>query len=830
MQITCLGASRAVSPGSSFLLDNGNKYLIDCGLFQGGKQIEALNHKPWPFDPQELSAVFLTHAHIDHCGRLPKLVKDGFRGKIYCTLPTAELCKILLLDSAHIQEMDAEWLTRKNRRGGEGEVKPLYTVEDAAACSPLFEPVEKDEPMSLNGDLKVSFRTSGHILGAASLEVWSGTGQDTRKIVFSGDVGYRDQLIVQDPESISAADILFVESTYGNRNHKSFEESRKELLEAIHFSYNHHEKVIIPAFAVERTQELLYIIGEFFRQKLIPPMPVYVDSPLAIAATDIFRRMKEFYDVQTRAIINGGNDPFNFPELVFSKSSQESIAINDHTGPAIVIAGNGMCTAGRIKHHLKHNIWRPGSSVVIVGFQAEGTLGRRLIEGAQFVKVLGERVAVRAKVFTIGGFSAHADRAHLLEWIGHFKQPGMQVYVVHGEPRASEEFAENADEPPGVPGHRAIHRRRGYMGSHPSCRPGRRKTGSTAAADQRDPSKGGTNQDSSGTVPGSIAAGSAAAGRFRSFRTGKPAGGYSAEHHGKNRNAPPGTFQERSLEMSGNGGGKGAASETRTAPPVQSLIMFLQVHLDRSERPLGGRDEMFIDFLPAQVFTQVEFLPVHLVDFAPRSRQEDLGGSQILVGNVREQGRFGPSARDVAYVSGRRAEVSYFAREIGPVMVVKPRIGEEQAFVADFPRIGDTHHVLAPVCLLPCLGKEEVPGDRHEEGPQHGPEVFEEGKGNSPYGNPGLEVGHAVQGIVNPEVPLVAVHISMVGGRIPEHGMFRKSLVQPVPEVFHQKKFRLRDKFLIELDFGIAPSRSISEPHPRRREPCPSQTPSGPRF
>ncbi len=441
MQITCLGASRCVT-GSSFLLDNGSRYLVDCGLFQGGKQMEALNHKEWPFDPRDLSAVFLTHAHIDHCGRLPKLVKDGFKGKIFATLPTAELCKILLLDSAHIQEMDAEWMTRKNRREGEGDVAPLYTVDDATACFPLFEPVEKDRPISINNNLKVSFRIAGHILGASSLEMWSGTPPKSYKVVFSGDIGYRSQLIVQDPEWISTADTLFVESTYGNRNHKSFEESRKELLAAIRFSYDHHEKVIIPAFAVERTQELLYVIGGFFREKLIPRMPVYVDSPLAIAATDIFRRMKDFYDDQTRAILDSGHDPFDFPELILTRSSQESMAINQVTGPAIVIAGNGMCTAGRIKHHLKHNIWRSGCSVVIVGFQAEGTLGRRLVEGAEFVKILGERVAVKAKIFTIGGFSAHADQSHLLEWIGHIKRPGMQVYVIHGEQRVSEQFAE----------------------------------------------------------------------------------------------------------------------------------------------------------------------------------------------------------------------------------------------------------------------------------------------------------------------------------------------------------------------------------------------------
>ena len=440
MRITCLGAARCVT-GSCFLLDNGNKYLIDCGLFQGGKQMDALNHRDWAFDPGEISAVFLTHSHIDHSGRLPKLVRDGFMGKIYATQPTAELCRILLLDSAHIQEMEAEWRSRKNRRQGEYDVQPLYTVADATACSPLFEVVSPNEQIRINHDLTVCFRNAGHILGSSILEIWSGPPGETHKVVFSGDIGSRDQLIVEDPDVITDADTLFMESTYGNRNHKSFEESTKELREAILYSHRHKEKVIVPAFAVERTQELLYIIGGFLRKKMIPSMPVYVDSPLAIAATKIFRRMSEFYDSETHEIINSGHHPFDFPELILSRSAQESMAINQTRGTAIVIAGNGMCTAGRIQHHLKHNLWRPGASLVIVGFQAMGTPGRKIIEGAKSIKVFGERVVVRARLFTIGGLSAHADQSELIEWLSHFRNPRMQVNVIHGEEAVSEAFA-----------------------------------------------------------------------------------------------------------------------------------------------------------------------------------------------------------------------------------------------------------------------------------------------------------------------------------------------------------------------------------------------------
>jgi metallo-beta-lactamase family protein len=452
MQITSFGAARCVT-GSCFLLDSGKKYLIDCGLFQGGKEMERLNRDPWGFNPAEVSALFLTHAHIDHCGRLPKLVRDGFRGRIYATLPTAELTKILLLDSAHIQEVEAELQTRKNRRRGNLEITPLYTAADAEACFPLFEVVPMDDLISIDDGLRVCFRNAGHILGSSILEVWNGPPAAEYKVVFSGDLGRKDQLIVQDPQSIFTADALFMESTYGNRNHKSMEESRTELLEAICYSYQHREKVIIPAFAVERTQELLYVIGEFFRDGLIPSMPVYLDSPLAIAATEIFRRMRDYYDEAATAIVNSGRDPFAFPQLVVTRTAEESAAINQSSGPAIVIAGNGMCTAGRIKHHLKHNLWRPGASIVIVGFQAAGTLGRGLVEGDRTVKVYGEKIVVRAKVFTIGGFSAHADQSLLLEWLSHFQNRNMQVFVVHGEANVSLSFASLVTERFGFPTH-----------------------------------------------------------------------------------------------------------------------------------------------------------------------------------------------------------------------------------------------------------------------------------------------------------------------------------------------------------------------------------------
>ncbi|MDR3569194.1 MAG: MBL fold metallo-hydrolase [Syntrophobacteraceae bacterium] len=440
MQITCLGASRCVT-GSNFLIDNGRKYLVDCGLFQGGGQMERLNHGPWGFNPSQIEALFLTHTHIDHSGRIPRLVKDGFRGKIYATGPTVELARILLLDSAHIQEMEARWQGIKNKRRGESAVEPLYRIEDAQACLPLFVAVKEDEVLPIDPDLTVAFHNAGHILGSSLLEITGKGPEGDKRIVFSGDLGYIGHMILRPPAILTRADVLFIESTYGNRNHKTIEASEQELLKAIRYSFEHGEKVLIPAFAVERTQELLFMIGKFFREKLIPPMPVYLDSPLAIAATAIFRQMGQYYDSKTRAAMEAGNDPFDFESLVSTRSTEESIEINKRPGPAIVIAGNGMCSAGRIRHHLKHNLWRPGCSLVIPGYQAAGTLGRSLVEGARMVKILGERVIVRAKIFTIGGLSAHADQNGLIEWLGHFKNPAMRVYVIHGESTISEEFA-----------------------------------------------------------------------------------------------------------------------------------------------------------------------------------------------------------------------------------------------------------------------------------------------------------------------------------------------------------------------------------------------------
>lgn len=451
VRVTCLGGAGVVT-GSSYLVETpgGGKVLVDCGLFQGGRRMESYNWGDWGFDPKAVDALFLTHAHIDHSGRIPKLVKDGFKGRIITSPPSAELSRIMLLDSAHIQEMDAEWQNRKNKRQNRGEVLPLYTTTDAEKSLELFEPQERDRIITLNSGIKARLRNAGHILGSSILELWLGEGDEEVKVVFSGDLGKKEQLIVRDPHEIFAADYLFVESTYGNRLHRNIEESKDELLEAISYAHGNGEKVLIPAFAVERTQEIIYVLAEFQRAGLLPDMPVYLDSPLAIKATEIFRKNKAYYDDEASAIVDKGLDPFNMPNLKFTQSTQESIRINEQAGPAIVIAGNGMCTAGRIKHHLKHNLWRPGASLVIVGFQAHGTTGRRIIEGEKRVRIFRENVAVRAKVFTIGGFSAHGDQADLIGWIGNFVESGPRVFVVHGETAARDMLAAKIGEVHGL--------------------------------------------------------------------------------------------------------------------------------------------------------------------------------------------------------------------------------------------------------------------------------------------------------------------------------------------------------------------------------------------
>jgi metallo-beta-lactamase family protein len=443
VKVTCFGAAGSVT-GSNYLVETsrGKSLVVDCGLFQGNKEMEDRNWEPWGYDPKGIKNLLLTHAHIDHSGRIPKFVRDGFTGKIVTSPPSAELCEVMLMDSAHVQEMEAEWRTRRNRRRDRKHVEPLYTTQDAQESLRYLVPTESDRIIDLEPGIRARLLTAGHILGSCVVELWIEDQGKTTKVVFSGDLGKQDPLIVNDPVEIEEADYLFIESTYGNRLHRTLEESKAEFLDAIDYAVSHNEKVIVPAFAVERTQEILYLLGEFSRAGRLPNIPIFLDSPLAIKATEIFRRNKKYYDEEAQAIIGRGLDPFDMPNLRFTPTSSESMKINQVRGPAIIISANGMCTAGRILHHLKHNIWRQGASIIIVGFQAQGSIGRKIVDGAKTVTLFGEKIAVRAKVFTIGGLSSHADQADLLAWVGHLaKKSTPKVFIIHGEPTSSEALA-----------------------------------------------------------------------------------------------------------------------------------------------------------------------------------------------------------------------------------------------------------------------------------------------------------------------------------------------------------------------------------------------------
>lgn len=442
MKVKFMGAARTVT-GSCFILETGGRrFAVDCGMHQGNAEIERRNWEVDIYEPERIDFFLITHAHIDHSGLLPRMVKQGFRGKIYATVPTVELLKIMLMDSAHIQEMEAIWKSRKRLRHGGKKVGPLYTKKDAEAAFPLMVPVAYDEIFEPLPGLRVNFKDAGHILGASLIEIGGESGGRPLKLVFSGDIGRPAQLLMEDPSTVEWADFLFMESTYGNRNHRDEDASLDELAEAIDYSFKNAEKVIIPAFAVERTQEIMYCLYLLSKDGRLPPdMPVYLDSPMAIAVTEIVRHHTDYLDEETRQLIQKGEDPLRLPQIRFTPSTEESMAINSLSGPAIVISASGMADAGRIKHHLKHNLWREGASIVFVGFQAQGTTGRKIVDGAEKVRIFQEEVNVKARVYTINGFSAHAGQTQLLDWLSHFRNPAMQVFLVHGEHAAQQVLA-----------------------------------------------------------------------------------------------------------------------------------------------------------------------------------------------------------------------------------------------------------------------------------------------------------------------------------------------------------------------------------------------------
>jgi metallo-beta-lactamase family protein len=442
MQITFCGAAGTVT-GSSYLVETrSGKFLVDCGMFQGSKEIRQLNHHEFIFNPGALDFVLLTHAHIDHSGLIPKLCKAGFKKGIYATKATVDLCGIVLPDSGHIQEMEIEWRNRKHQRAGVPLEEPLYTAAEALQCLKQFKAKQYKEEFIPMPGVRVRFFDAGHILGSSIIEVLVTEDGVTTKIVFSGDLGQKDQPIIQDPASVQDADYLLIESTYGNRLHEDQDQKVDLLRKIIIESVNSGGNLVIPAFAVGRTQDLLYYIKGLLRTGKIPRVPVYIDSPMAVSVTEIYRNNPDCYDAETRQLFAAHESPFEFPNLHFIRSAEESKQLNATAKGAIIISANGMCEAGRILHHLKHNLWRPTSHILFVGYQAEETLGRRLLEGAKVVKIMGEEVNVQARIHSIAGFSAHADQAGLIDWLAGFSKKPRGLFIVHGENIAQKEFAD----------------------------------------------------------------------------------------------------------------------------------------------------------------------------------------------------------------------------------------------------------------------------------------------------------------------------------------------------------------------------------------------------
>lgn len=450
MNIQFLGAARVVT-GSCFLLTTNNyKILIDCGLFQGSKNLEKLNYREFQFNPADIDFLLLTHAHIDHSGRIPKLVKEGFKGKIVCTKATSDLCEIMLLDSGHIHESDAKWENKKRSRAGKPLIEPLYTVQDASASLKYFSPVLYDQKIDLNSEISVRFKDAGHILGSSIIELWVKENNKTVKIVFSGDLGLPNKPILRDPELIEEADYLIIESTYGNRLHENPEKRIHELTDIINTTVARGGTVVIPSFAVGRTQELIYELNKYYEYndqlETFMRIPIYIDSPMAVSATKVFQSNSDCFDAEARELIISGDNPFEFENLHYIKSQQDSMKLNSYTFPKVIISASGMCNAGRIRHHLKYNLWKKNNSILFVGYQAVGTLGRIIKDGAKKVKLLGEEIAVEAEVHSIEGFSGHTDKNGLINWLKGFKKKPKNIFIVHGEDESALSLSQAIEE------------------------------------------------------------------------------------------------------------------------------------------------------------------------------------------------------------------------------------------------------------------------------------------------------------------------------------------------------------------------------------------------
>ena len=461
MKITFLGATKTVT-GSNFLLEAaGKKIIIDCGLYQGKALEERENYEDFAYNVQDIDFMLLTHAHIDHSGKIPKLYNDGYRNPIYATKATCDLCSIMLPDSGHIQEMENEWKNKKRIRSGKPALPPLYTAEDAIKCLEIFKPVKYDEIIELDENINVRFNDAGHMLGSSIIEVWVKEQGNIKKIVFTGDLGNNDIPLLASPTMIETADFLVMESTYGGRLHMRNDDKAEVFLNIVAETLDKGGNVIIPSFAVGRTQEILYEINklkesrkdeEFLKKyEKLMKAPVYVDSPLAISATEIFRQNTDLFDEDVRQRIESGDNPLEFPGLQFTRTADESRALNENKIPSIIISASGMCEVGRIKHHLKHNLWDPKNTILFVGYQAPGTLGAKIVGGEKKVKIFGEEVAVNARIEYIEGYSGHADQEWLLNFVYSFLNKPKHIFLVHGEPEGQKILKDKILETTNIP-------------------------------------------------------------------------------------------------------------------------------------------------------------------------------------------------------------------------------------------------------------------------------------------------------------------------------------------------------------------------------------------